>query len=142
MECYLVRLMNPHRLALLLLILVNVCTAEAQLRRPPAQAARFEDAEPRSSVLFLGRPEPKVFNPRPARRAISPAADALTRVNRAARGPSLADFQFYDYEVRFTNPVCELVQYRERDGVPAVDGSRLLHKPKDAYCKASDGPPS
>lgn len=44
----------------------------------------------------------------------------------------LEDSLFFDYQVFFTNPVCQ--QYNYNEPVPANDGTLLYGKPKNAYC--------
>lgn len=48
----------------------------------------------------------------------------------------LSDYAPYEYKLYFTNPVCE--EYLYEEPVYANDGSLLLGKPKNAYCKRSD----
>lgn len=49
---------------------------------------------------------------------------------------SIKDFKPYEYEVRFTNPICQV--YRYENPVIAIGGESLTQKPKDAYCEFSD----
>lgn len=49
---------------------------------------------------------------------------------------SLSDYRPYKYEVLFTNPLCQ--QYLYPTPVQANDGSELLGKPKNVYCKPGD----
>ena len=50
---------------------------------------------------------------------------------------------FIEWDVRFTNPTCESYPYAEADVVAAVNGERLLAKPKDTFCtKQKDFVPS
>lgn len=53
-----------------------------------------------------------------------------------AQAVKLADYSPYDYQVFFTNPICE--EYFYSEPVYAVDGTVLRSKPKNAYCKGSD----
>jgi hypothetical protein len=48
----------------------------------------------------------------------------------------LKDYDFYNYKVLFTNPVCK--QYKYDTQVKAIDGTLLIAKPKNAYCKKGD----
>lgn len=59
---------------------------------------------------------------------------------QSAQAVSLSDYEYYDYEVRFTNPVCK--KYSYESPVKSVGGGLLYAKPKNAYCKKSDGPAS
>ncbi|MCB0349868.1 MAG: hypothetical protein KDD38_01715 [Bdellovibrionales bacterium] len=49
---------------------------------------------------------------------------------------SLKDFSPYEYDLRFTNPLCEEYKYE----APALSnsGKELIAKPKNVYCKKSD----
>lgn len=53
-----------------------------------------------------------------------------------AAAAKLSDYAPYDYQVYFTNPVCD--EYKYDRPVYAVDGSLLSAKPKNVYCKRSD----
>lgn len=46
---------------------------------------------------------------------------------------------YEDYQVLFTNPVCDLYEYGPDQEVYSVDGERLYAKPKDAFCTPNDG---
>jgi hypothetical protein len=48
----------------------------------------------------------------------------------------LADSDFFEYEVLFTNPVCE--EYKYTTAVISESGNNLVSKPKDVYCRYSD----
>lgn len=53
-----------------------------------------------------------------------------------AHAVELSDYTPYDYDVRFTNPVCESYNYSQE--VLSQNGDVLKSKPKNAYCKSSD----
>lgn len=53
-----------------------------------------------------------------------------------ANAVSLKDYSPYKYEVLFTNPDCETYKYDRP--ILARDGSELIQKPKNVYCKPSD----
>ncbi len=54
-------------------------------------------------------------------------------VTNAAR---MQDYRPYDYDVRFTNPICET--YRYAQPVISKDGQLIYEKPKNAFCKPAD----
>lgn len=54
----------------------------------------------------------------------------------SATAAKLSDYSPYNYEVYFTNPVCETYEYE--NPVEANDGSLLYAKPQNAYCKRED----
>ena len=49
---------------------------------------------------------------------------------------SIKEFTPFEYNVYFTNPKCEAYPYSET--TYANDGSLLLNKPANVYCKYSD----
>ncbi len=49
---------------------------------------------------------------------------------------NLKDFIPYEYDLRFTNPVC--AEYAYEAPVRSNSGNLLTHKPKNAYCKSAD----
>ena len=57
-----------------------------------------------------------------------------------AHAVSLKDYKYYNYEVAFTNPVCEGYEYNET--VYAFNGNVLNHKPANVYCKYDDKVPN
>ncbi|MCO4755979.1 MAG: hypothetical protein KC478_15975 [Bacteriovoracaceae bacterium] len=48
----------------------------------------------------------------------------------------LSDYSPYEYKVFFTNPECQEYQYEQT--VYAIDGTALVAKPKNVYCKRQD----
>ena len=53
-----------------------------------------------------------------------------------AHALKLSDYSPYDYKVYFTNPVCD--EYTYETPIVANDGTVLLGKPKNVYCKGAD----
>ena len=51
-------------------------------------------------------------------------------------GKSIKDYDFYKYDVFFTNPSCKAYEYDET--VYSNDGDALRAKPKNVYCKRGD----
>ncbi|MBW2528735.1 MAG: hypothetical protein JRI23_31460 [Deltaproteobacteria bacterium] len=64
-----------------------------------------------------------------------PVDDVGTGEDFASEGPPLA---YEEYQVLFTNPVCDLYEYGPDQEVYSVAGERLLAKPKDAFCTKAD----
>lgn len=60
----------------------------------------------------------------------------LLLTSLSLQAQSIKDFEPFEYEVRFTNPVCDV--YRYDTPVVAVGGSSLSQKPKNAYCRNND----
>lgn len=60
----------------------------------------------------------------------------LLLASPALLGASIKDYDFYKYDVAFTNPVCK--EYFYEDTMVANNGEYLRSKPKNAYCKKSD----
>lgn len=54
----------------------------------------------------------------------------------SAWGARLQDSEFYEYDVRFTNPSCRTAYYPR--GVISNSGEWLRSKPKNAFCSSSD----
>lgn len=54
----------------------------------------------------------------------------------SAQAKSIKDYQPYNYDVRFTNPICDNYIYETE--VHSQSGKPLLQKPKNVYCKPSD----
>jgi hypothetical protein len=48
----------------------------------------------------------------------------------------LSDYSPYEYDVRFTNPVCKTYKYEEP--IESRSGDWLTQKPKNAYCRKDD----
>jgi hypothetical protein len=57
-----------------------------------------------------------------------------------AFGSSIKDFDFYKYEVAFTNPQCSAYEYDET--VYSFDGNILNSKPKNVFCQYGDKSPN
>lgn len=53
-----------------------------------------------------------------------------------AHAIKISEYQFYDYKVVFTNPICKTYAYE--DVVYANDGEVIRSKPKNVFCKRSD----
>lgn len=71
-------------------------------------------------------------------RGLLSASIAVSSVTASA--VNLSDYKPYEYEVLFTNPVCETYFYDQ--DVYSKNGDLILHKPKNVYCKKSDLEPS
>lgn len=56
-----------------------------------------------------------------------------------SEAPALA---FDEYEVLFTNPVCQRYEYGPEQEVMSESGERLLAKPENVWCTSSDAPAS
>ncbi|MCB0367497.1 MAG: hypothetical protein H6624_02515 [Bdellovibrionaceae bacterium] len=54
----------------------------------------------------------------------------------SAWGARLQDSEFFDYDLRFTNPSCRTYYYPR--GVTSNSGESLRAKPKNAFCSSSD----
>ncbi|MCB0385858.1 MAG: hypothetical protein KDD43_10740, partial [Bdellovibrionales bacterium] len=54
----------------------------------------------------------------------------------SAWGARLQDSEFFDYDLRFTNPSCRTYYYPR--GVTSNSGESLRSKPKNAFCSSSD----
>src|SRR5690349_11842116 len=46
--------------------------------------------------------------------------------------------RFAEWDVRFTNPVCQLYSYGSDQNVVSVSGEKLTAKPKDVFCTGRD----
>ncbi len=57
-----------------------------------------------------------------------------------AHAKSIKDYDFYDYQVYFTNPQCEAYEYDEP--VYSNSGDILRTKPENVYCKRGDKAPN
>lgn len=57
----------------------------------------------------------------------------LSRVNSLAQ-----PFQYQEYKVLFTNPVCKEYRYPDDEVIFSQDGDVLTSKPKNAYCSSDD----
>lgn len=63
-------------------------------------------------------------------------ATALFLLGQTCYSKSIKDYEYYSYDVVFTNPECE--EYHYAGPINARDGSLLFAKPKNVYCKFSD----
>lgn len=61
---------------------------------------------------------------------------AALSLGSQALAKNLKDYTPYEYDVRFTNPVC--AEYKYDSPVLSNSGDTLTAKPKNAYCKNSD----
>ncbi len=57
-----------------------------------------------------------------------------------AQAKSIKDYDFYDYQVYFTNPQCEAYEYDEP--IYSNSGDILRTKPENVYCKRGDKAPN
>lgn len=60
----------------------------------------------------------------------------LALLSSTAQAGRLADTPGFEYDLRFTNPLCE--EYRYEEPIKSASGGTLIAKPKNAYCKPSD----
>lgn len=61
---------------------------------------------------------------------------AILALSSVAHAKKLSEYRPYSFEVLFTNPTC--AEHRYPTPVTANDGTTLVAKPKNVYCKKSD----
>lgn len=53
---------------------------------------------------------------------------------------SIGSLRHKEFEVRFTNPICQVYKYGTTQNVVSVSGQPLSQKPKDVFCTRTDSP--